>query len=368
MPRSTIFEQARFLCDSTLTKAKLMRILAMSAAVVFAIASTTFAEASKSSQLAKEMTTAAQNYIAGLSKAQMKRGVLPFDHEERTDWTNVPKATRKGIQLREMPQFQRDLCFKLIESSLSPEGYQKARWILALENNLLEDEKGGGPFRDPLRYFMTIFGTPSMEGTWGYSFEGHHLSLNFVIKDGVVIGETPSFWGACPATVKTFIQDGPPVGTRTLANEEQLGFDLLASMTEAQLKKTVIANEAPGDYRNNNKPNPPSTPGEGISAAELNDAQKAILWKLLETYSNHLAPAISEVQLKEIKDAGFDHVHFAWLGGTKPGIPHYYRVEGPTFVLELINVQNDPQGNPANHIHSVWRSLKHDFGFNTAAK
>ena len=146
---------------------------------------------------------------------------------------------------------QQKLVHELLQASLSETGYDKAVKILALENNLHEGEKNrrNSPLRDPLRYLLTIFGEPGDRGEWGWSFEGHHLSLNFVIRDGQVVADTPSFWGANPATVHTFVEGGPKVGTRTLADEEQLAFDLLDSLDDAQRKKAVIADKAPGDYR-----------------------------------------------------------------------------------------------------------------------
>ena len=109
-------------------------------------------------------------------------------------------------------------------------------------------------------------------------------------------------------------------------------------------------------------PQPPHAPPVGIAASDLTDAQKKTLWTLLETYNGNMAALIAAARLAEIKAAGVDHVYFAWAGGTQPGTGHYYRVQGPSFVLELVNVQTDPAGNPANHIHSVWRNMKGDFG------
>jgi len=176
-----------------------------------------------------------------------------------------------------------------------------------------------------------------------------------------VISDTPSFWGANPATVKIFIAGGPKEGTRTLADEEQLAFDLVNSLNDAQKKKAIIAEKAPEEYRDGGKPQPPQTAPEGIASTELTDAQKKTLWTLLEKYNQHLPEAMVEARLAEIKAAGTEGIYFAWAGATKPGVGHYYRVQGPTFVLELINVQSDPAGNPANHIHSVWRNLQGDF-------
>lgn len=325
---------------------------------------------SPTSGVAQHMVTAAQNYLASLSEAEKAKGTMSFEDPQRVDWTNVPKAHRKGIQLREMSLPQRELCHKLLQASLSEVGYSKACQIMNLEHNLREGEKHlkNGHLRDPERYFLTVFGTPAMTGTWGYSFEGHHLSLNFVIQDGVVLGDSPSFWGANPAIVSLFVEKGPQVGIRTLTEEEQLAFDLINALNAEQQAQAIISAAAPADYRNVGKANPPSAPTEGISAAELTDAQKAILWSLLEGYAGHLANPVAQERLKEIQAAGIDNIRFSWLGATKPGVGHSYRVEGPTFVLELVNYQDGIEGNKANHIHSVWRSLGRDFGFNTASK
>jgi hypothetical protein len=282
------------------------------------------------------------------------------------DWHNIPKAERKGLQFKEMTQPQREACLALLKASLSDVGYEKAQKIMSLEANLKEGEKNlkNGQLRDTERYFLTIFGTPSDKGDWGYSFEGHHFSLNFVISNGRIIASTPSFWGANPATVHIFVEGGPAKGTRTLAQEEQLAFDLVNSLDDAQKKKAIVAEKAPKEYRNAGDPKPPhGTEKElGISASELTEAQKKTLLSLLETYNGNLAKEVSEARLALVKAAGLERVNFAWLGATKPGIGHSYRIEGPTFVLELINVQDDPAGNPANHIHSVWRDARGDFG------
>jgi hypothetical protein len=251
-----------------------------------------------------------------------------------------------------------------VRTALSPVGYEKAVKIMSLENNLREGEKHlkNGALRDPDRYFLTIFGQPDSSARWGWSFEGHHFSLNFVLRDGQVVSDTPSFFGANPATVSIFVPGGPEVGTRTLTQEEQLAFDLVHSLGDSQRKRAVVADKAPDEYRNAGKPQPPLDAPEGLPAADMTDPQKQTLWALLENYNNNLAAPLAANRLAEIKAQGLDRVSFAWFGGTSPGEPHYYRLQGPTFLLELINVQSDPAGNKANHIHSVWRNLKGDFG------
>jgi len=316
------------------------------------------------------MTEAAQKFLSLLSPEQRAKTEMDFNNPARLDWHNIPKPQRKGLQLRDMTPEQRQLCLALLRTELSDIGYAKALKIMSLESNLHEGEKNlkDGPLRDPERYFLTIFGQPDLKGTWGWSFEGHHFSQNVVVRDGKVVSDTPSFWGANPATVQIYVPGGPDKGTRTLAQEEQLALDLAASLSEAQWKKAKIADKAPAEYRAAGAPQPPSGPAEGLPASEMTAAQKQTLLSLLETYNNNLAPELANARMTQALTGGLDSIHFAWAGSNKPGVGHYYRIQGPTFVLELVNVQSDPAGNPANHIHSVWRSLKGDFGVAAAQK
>jgi hypothetical protein len=313
---------------------------------------------------AAAMADAAAAFLAALDDSQRAEATLPFDDPRRLDWHNIPKPDRKGLPLSEMSTAQQQLCHALLRTALSKTGYEKATRILALENNLREGERGqqGTPVRDPALYYLAVFGEPAATGQWGWCFEGHHFSLNFVITDGIVTADTPNFWGANPATVKTFVEGGPEVGVRTLADEEQLAFDLLVSLDDAQRAKTVIADKAPADYRGPGTPQPPHEAAAGLAAADMNDEQRKTLHKLLAAYCGHLADDIAAKRLAAIETAGIENIRFAWLGAQQPDIGHAYRIQGPTFVLELVNIQSDPQGNPANHIHSVWRSLEGDFG------
>ncbi|HEY1065698.1 MAG TPA: DUF3500 domain-containing protein [Pirellulales bacterium] len=330
----------------------------------FAAEETTTATAPAQSSVAAAMGEAAQRLLASLSDEEKAVATMKFDDPKRLDWHNIPKPERKGLQFKAMSPAQKKLCLALIESALSPAGYEKAQRIMSLENNLREGEKGlpNGQLRDPERYFLTIFGEPAQTGSWGWSFEGHHFSLNFTVRDGQVISATPSFWGACPATVRVYVEGGPEQGVRTLGEEEQIGLDLVASLDEIQRREVVIADKAPAEYRAAGQPQPPHSAPEGVPASKMTDAQKKLLWTLLETYTGHLAPELAAAELTEVKEAGLNRIYFGWAGAQKAGEPHYFRIQGPTFVLELINVQADPAGNIANHIHSVWRSLKGDFG------
>lgn len=310
------------------------------------------------------MTTAADKFLASLSAEQKAKATMAYDAPQRVDWHFIPKAERKGLQIREMNQEQRQAAMNLLRSSLSEIGYGKATKIIELEALLkeLEKNKKGTPLRDTERYYFTVFGAPTADGKWGLSIEGHHQSHNFVVEKGKVVSSTPSMLGSNPATIKSSPLPGFAVGLRVLAQEEQLAFDLLASLDAEQRKTAVIAEKALDEVRTAGAALPPKEAAVGIPGAKLNDAQKKLLWSLVEVYAGNLPDDAAKERLDPIRaTGGVDKLHFAWAGADKPGIGHYYRIQGETFVIEFVNTQPDAAGNPANHIHCTWRDLRGDF-------
>ena len=313
---------------------------------------------------AADMATAANEFLTGLSDEQRSQATMPFDDPGRLDWHFIPKEKRKGLQVKHMDEKQRQAAHRLLESAVSQLGYKKARTIMTLEAILRELEKGrqGTPLRDPERYYFTVFGKPAGDDRWGWSVEGHHLSLNFVVADGKLASVTPAFYGANPAEVRSDLDVGPKRGTRVLAAEEDRAFELLRSLSAETRQKAVIAEKAPPEIRAAGEPRPPQASPEGLPASEMTDKQVELLRSLIEAYTDNMSPEQAERRLAEIRQADIKKVYFAWAGADKPGIGHYYRVQGPTFLIEFINNQPDGSGNPANHIHSVWRQLQGDFG------
>jgi hypothetical protein len=310
------------------------------------------------------MTQAAQGLLESLSSEQRAKASFGYDDPERLNWHYIPRA-RKGLSIKEMNAAQRRGLHALLHAGLSETGHEKATAIMSLEAILhqLEKDRKGGPVRDPELYFVSIFGKPAPKGQWGWRIEGHHLSLNFAVRDGELAAATPAFFGANPATIMAEIP-GQPVkkGARTLAKEEQLAFDLLGSLNEEQFKSALIGDKAPSDLRSPNTPQPPSDAAVGLVAEKMTPAQSKTLWSLLEAYAGNMPQEVGQAWLGEIQQSGAEKVHFAWSGASKPGTGHYYRLQGPTFLVEFVNVQPDSANNPANHIHSVWRSMAGDFG------
>jgi hypothetical protein len=157
-------------------------------------------------------------------------------------------------------------------------------------------------------------------------------------------------------------------GTRVLADEETLAFELLQSLSESQRQKAVIAPSAPAEIRDPGKPQPPQAAAEGLAAAELNETQLKVLRRLLDAYAHNMPPEVARQRIEAIDQAGLSSVHFAWAGPDRPGVGHYYRVQGPTFLIEFVNTQPDAAGNPANHIHSIWRDMRGDFALPVAGQ
>jgi hypothetical protein len=315
--------------------------------------------------LTADPTTAAEKFLSTLDEAQRTKATMGFDDPRRLKWHFIPLAERKGLQIKEMNPEQRKAALALLETCVSEAGYHKAEVIMGLEAILKELEKTrkDGPIRDSERYYWTVFGTPSKTGRWGLSVEGHHMSLNYVVDGGKLSAFTPSMFGANPATLHSHgVAGAPAEGTRILGQEEELGFKLVNSLDPTQQKIAVIAEKAPQDVRGAGEPQAPQTAPEGIAAKDLRPEQLETLRLLLSTYLNNMPRETAAARVAEIEKDGFDKIHFAWAGAFKPGIGHYYRVQGPTFLCEFVNVQPDAAGNPANHIHAVWRDVRGDFG------
>lgn len=301
---------------------------------------------------AQEMMQAARHFLAALPRDLETKARFDFADTERENWHFVPIA-RKGVPLKELSPAQHHLAIALLSSGLSHRGMFKATTIMSLEQILLEVEQGKGPVRDPALYFISIFGNPGPSETWAWRVEGHHLAINFTIVKGESVTSTPNFLGTNPAEV----QNGPRQGLRVLAAEEDLGRALVKSLNDTQRAKAVISTNAPKDIMTGDSKRVKREAPAGLPFTQMNASQQSLLQRLVGEYVGRSRPELSESDLKRIAEAGWDHVFFAWAGGLNRGEGHYYRVQGPTFLLEYDNTQNN-----ANHIHTVWRDFEHDFG------
>jgi len=323
---------------------------AAAAGVTWALGAPAWAQVADAARAA--MASAATAFLAALPDAGRRAAVFAFDDQERVNWHYVPRR-REGVAFRDMPPAARAAAHELMKAGLSGLGYAKAVNIMRLEGVLRQLETFGGLTRDPDNYSVTVFGTPAADARWGWRLEGHHLSLNFTLVPGKPVAVTPAFFGANPAEVPS----GPMKGLRTLSREQDLGRALAQAMDAAQRRRMVIAAQSLGDIVSGPGRRESLASPAGIPAADLNAAQRERLVTLVEEYARNMRTDVADQELRQVRDAGLERLHFAWAGPIEPGHPHYYRIHGPTLLIEFDDTQN-----AANHIHSVWHDPRRDFG------
>lgn len=352
--------------------------------------------------VAQRMGEVASNFLAALSTDQRAKAIFDFaDQDERTRWFYTPNE-RNGLCLKEMERPQRRFAYQLISTGLSQAGYTTATTIMGLEATLdaFEGWKPDGNDRDPIRYYVSIFGSPSSTEPWGWRFEGHHVSVNYTIAGGRIIAPTPTFFGANPA-------ESPLSGTQTLrplGGIEDLARELVHALDEEQRARAILSPAAPPDIILGNRPQVEddalpltvsvglpltqnvsdrheerlrqlgvtdqhldalryTTAPKGLGAARLSSAQREILTLLVREYIGRMPDEIADIELAQLEQQGIESLHFAWAGGIERRQPHYYRLQGSRFLVEYDNTQND-----VNHIHSVWRQPGNDFGADLLAR
>jgi hypothetical protein len=300
--------------------------------------------------------TAAAAFLKSLPADLRAAATFPLEAPERLAWNFVP-MDRVGVSLLKLDDPQSELLGPLLATALSPEGLLAARGVMKHENILrrVETEAGvaNASRRDPGLYYTVIFGKPKAGAAWGWRFEGHHLSINVTELPGEAPIVAPMFVGANPARVLS----GPNAGFRLLAAEEDLGRELITMLPASRRGAATIRDTAFSEILTGNDPKVKNLELEGLAAADMTAEEKAQLRRLIDLYLGRMAPASASEAKARLDRAGFDKVRFAWAGGIESGQAHYYRVHGPTLLIEY----DDTQGN-ANHIHTVYRDLERDFG------
>ena len=307
------------------------------------------------SAAAKAMSDAANAFLGDLSAEQKSKATFKFEDDSRFEFRFTPRA-RTGLPIKEMSEPQRAKAHALLKTGLSMRGYTTATTIMDLENVLkaIEPPRTGpnAIVRDPELYFVSIYGTPG-KSPWGWKFEGHHVAFNFTVIDDKPVVFAPNFFGANPAVVR----EGPKQGTRALRDEEDAGRTLLQAFDEKQRARVIYDVTAPREMITaENREAKPLEP-TGISYKDMTPAQRRLFEKLLDVYLGRVAPELAKARLEALQKAGMDNLTFGWAGVMEVGGPHYYRIQGPTFLVEYDNTQNNN-----NHIPAVWRDFTGDFG------
>jgi hypothetical protein len=294
---------------------------------------------------------ASQAFLRSLGDQQRAKVKYAFNSGERLDWHYVPRQ-RIGLALKDLTPSQQAKVMDVLQAGLSEQGYSKAEAIRQLEPVLRQME--GSARRDPGLYSIVFFGEPTADGNWYLRYEGHHISFNWTFVKGRLAATSPQFLGANPAEVRI---EGPMQGTRVLRAEEDLARELVKSLDEVQLETAVLDKEAPSDILTSNQREVAMLEDLGIPWSGLTADQQGVLISLIEELASVMPVDVVAARLEKIRSAGIDKVRFAWMGGLERGEKHYYRIQGPTFLIEYDNTQNN-----ANHVHTVWRDFAGDFG------
>lgn len=341
----------------------------------------------------RAMTEAGAAFVAALTPEQRAAACFALtDDGEMRRWAYFPSDFH-GLALGAMDARQQKLAHALVASGLSLHAYAQVTTISALDNVLdVIEGRRRSMVRDPGRYFVSVFGTPG-DAVWGWRFEGHHVSLHFTISGDDVASVTPLFLGSNPAEVEHHGRDGRTRAIiRPCGEEEDLGRELLLSLDADRRRVAVLHGVAPPDIVLMDLPAVPDvrefelTPGlagvgrgmlrvegmtqatkdavrferarpAGLSASAMDAGQRALLEALVDVYVDRLPDELAAVERAKLERAGMDAIHFAWAGSERRREGHYYRLQGPSFVVEYDNTQDG-----ANHIHAVWRDPDADFG------
>lgn len=309
-----------------------------------------------------QMSEAAAKFVAGLNPELQKKVQYPYDHEERVNWHFIPRD-RNGVGLWDLTGDPRAAAEALVKCGLSSAGYGKTLQIRSLEEVLYLFEEGDEAYRrqrrHPHRYYITIFGTPAAKGLWGWRFEGHHLCLNFSIKDGEIVSSTPEFMGANPGV----LEGGPGRSLRVLGKREDLAREILKSCNEEQKKLMWIDKVAPDDIRGGGVVQPVVTDPVGLPFSRMSMEQQNLFRELLGEYLSSMPREVVHSRMKAIEESGMDNITIAWWGESERNQRHHYVIQGKTFIIEYNNTQNE-----ANHVHAIWRNIGGDFNLSAGGE
>jgi hypothetical protein len=215
---------------------------------------------------------------------------------------------------------------------------QKSLDIISLQNDL---------GNNPQFYYVTVFGMPGVE-PWGWRWEGHHLSRRFNIINGK-LSVTPFFLGSWP-TVNN-------AGLKAMEREEWAARELVTSLDEGQRAIAIFQQNTLTHHITQNQAYVTPLETVGIPTADLTEDRQALVMEVIHKYLDTLPDLIAASHLDRLQAAGFENITFAWAGPIEERRPYYYRLQGPTFLME-----HDNSRNRGTHIHSVWRDFAEDFG------
>ena len=308
----------------------------------FAVAQTTF-----------DPLSLAEDVLKSLNENQKEAVFFALNDPAKTRWHYLPHSSfpREGLPLSDMTPEQEEKIYTLLKAYLSESGYDQMQQIIDLENYLATVENN--PFtRDPTKYYLAVYGTPHKDSLWAWSFEGHHISLNFTITPDE-IAFAPAFWGSNPGIVPI----GPDKGKIVLKSDHDNGLNLVNSLSPRQLTQTLVSSNTYGDILTLNHANIIFFKNNGITYSELNRTQQKLMKKIIYHHLERMEKPVAHRSQKLLDAEDWNAISFSWAGKIKKLTPYYYRIQGKNFLIEYDNSQNN-----GNHIHVVWREFDGDFG------
>jgi hypothetical protein len=317
-----------------------------------------------------EIKQTAISFINSLDVLQKRSALLSFNDTARIKWNNLPVGlrARAGISIGNLNDDQRKLLHRILSASLSSQGYLKATSIMHLDNLLnwyydsLYYKKAidSAALRELMElkwthrnYYLAFFGLPS-DSIWSYKVEGHHLSINFTFTSGQ-LSVTPLFVGSDPAE----FQFSEYAGWRILGQEEDLGIKLINMLSSSQQKKATMSMDVPMDIITSAESGKRLVDNWGIRGADMNRQQQDILKYIIREFVFNLEYEKAINEYDKILKAGIEKIYFGWIGPYEEIKPHYYILNGPTFLIEF---DNRGFGGNGNHIHCIWREKGNEFG------
>lgn len=300
-----------------------------------------------------EPSAQAIDLLNSLTAAQKEVVSFSLKDPAKTRWHYLPHDSfaREGLPLSEMSPEQVDKTYALLETYLSESGYHQMQQIIDLENYLAVVENN--PLkRDPGKYYIAFYGIPQKDSLWAWSFEGHHISLNFTIN-AKAISFAPAFWGSNPG----IIPDGPEKGKIVLKTDHNLGLELVNSLSPKQKSIALVSPKTYGEILTSNQPAVQFIQNNGIPYGQLQPPQQQLLKKIVYHHLDRMEKPVSQKSRQLLEKENWYEITFSWAGKTEKLKAHYYRIQGQYFLIEYDNSQNN-----GNHIHAVWREFEGDFG------
>jgi hypothetical protein len=315
------------------------------------------------------IVTAAQALLTTLDDAGRAKVQFPFEGSQKTRWSNLPSGIfqREGLRTGDLTPAQRTAVMSLLSAALSRDGYRKVTDIMHGDEVLRKIQAeggrgaaGGGPGRGggvkfgEDEYYLAFVGTPSMTAPWMLQFGGHHLAINLTLA-GAQASMAPSLPAAQPAS---YTLEGRTV--RPLGNENDKAFALINALDTAQRSQAILG------YRVSDLVLGPGQDGrtiqpEGIRASALTAAQQSMLLDLVREWTGIMNETFAESRVSEIR-TNLPQTYFAWSGPTTNGSAAYFRIQGPSLVIEYA-----PQRS-VDHIHTIYRDPTNDYGAKFARK